>query len=145
MVDVLIVAGLLLYMIIGFRDGFFKKLFGILGFWGGLICATKFFPAFGEMIKHWLDFSKDTSYVLSFLIIFLVVSLIVNLFYRWFGKSGSNTIKIGSRITGSLIGCAQGAVAISLFLLMLNIFDEPSKEDKKDSTLYKPVLNVAPL
>ncbi len=145
MIDVLIALSLLMYIVLGFRDGFFKKLFGIIGFWGGLICATKFFPAFGDVLRGWLDFSKDTSYVLAFLLIFLVISILLNLFYRWFGQSGSNTIKVTSRIAGAIMGGGQGAVAISLFLLMLNIFDQPSKDDKKNSMLYKQVLNFAPL
>ena len=145
MIDILILVGLLVYMVLGFRDGFFKKIFGILGFWGGLICATKFFALIGEMIVSWLDFSKTTSYVLAFFLIFLIVSLVLNLFYRWFGRSGSDTIKVGSRLTGLAMGCAQGAVAISLLLLMLNIFDEPSMEVKTNSYLYKPLLKVAPV
>jgi membrane protein required for colicin V production len=144
MIDALILIGLLIYMVLGFRDGFFKKIFGVLGFWGGLICATKFFPLAGGMIISWLDLSKETAFILAFFLIFLLVSLVLNLFYRWFGRSSSNTIKISSRMTGLAMGCVQGAVAISLFLLMLNIFDLPSEENKNSSYLYKPLLKVAP-
>ena len=145
MTDILIIVALLVYMALGFHDGFFKKVFGIIGFWVGLICATKFFPIVGVMIKNWLDFSKNTSYVLAFFLIFLVVSLLLNLFYRWFGRSKSDTIKIWSRFFGAMLGCAQGAVAISLFLLMLNIFNEPDAEAKSTSYLYKPLIKVAPV
>ncbi len=145
MIDVLIVIGLLIYMALGFHDGFFKKIFGILGFWVGLIAATKLFTGFGDVIREWLDFSKDTSYIISFFLIFLVISLLLNLFYRWFGRSGSTTIKFSSRVGGAILGGCQGAVAVSLILLMLSIFGTPSAEEKKGSYLYKPILNVAPV
>ena len=143
--DILIGVGLILYIALGFRDGFFKKVFGILGFLGGLIAATKFFTMGGELVKEWLDFSAQTSFVISFFVIFLVISVSFNLFYRWFGRTGSDTEKTWSRFAGAIIGGAQGALAISLILFMFNIFDEPSTETKDNSYLYEPVLKVAPI
>jgi membrane protein required for colicin V production len=145
LIDILILVGLALFIILGFRDGFFKKVFGILGFLAGLICATKFMNPVGDKIMRWLDFSKDTSHILAFLAIFLAIVLLEILFYRWFGSSGTGTLKIWSRFVGAIIGFGQGALAVSLILIMLNIIEIPSEEDKKESVLYHPVLNTAPI
>ena len=143
--DILIIAGLLVYIAMGFRDGFFKKIFGILGFLVGLVVATKLLSPAGEMVQGWLDFSRETSLVIAFCIIFLSISVVLNLFYRWFGTSGSDTLKMWSRFGGAIIGAGQGAVAISLILFLLNIFGELSEETKRDSSLYQPMIEVAPV
>ena len=145
LIDILILVGLSLFVILGFKDGFFKKILGILGFLAGLICATKFMNPVGEKIMRWLDFSKDISHVLAFSAIFLAVVLLQILFYRWFGSSGTGTLKIWSRFAGAIVGIGQGALAISLILIMFNIFEMPSEEGKKESVLYHPILNTVPI
>jgi membrane protein required for colicin V production len=145
LIDILILVGLVLFMALGFKDGFFKKVFGILGFLAGLIFATKFMNPIGEKIMQWLDFSQDTSHILAFLLIFLAIVILEILFYRWFGSSGTGTLKIWSRLAGAIVGMCQGVLAISLLLIMFNIFEIPSDEDKKEAVLYHPVLNAAPI
>jgi membrane protein required for colicin V production len=143
-IDILIVIGILLFVLLGIRDGFFKKIFGILSFTGGLILATKFSGIGGDYIKSWVGFAEDTSSILAFFIIFIGVVAIVNLFYRWVGKSGSDTLKIWSRVFGGILGIAQGLLAVSLLLLMFDAIDFLSEEDKTSSALYQDVSSVAP-
>ena len=45
--DIGILLGVLFFVVLGFRDGLMKKVFGTLGFLGGLICATKFMGDLG--------------------------------------------------------------------------------------------------
>ena len=142
--DLLIIFGIVLYIALGFRDGIFKKIYGILGFWGGLILAIKFMSPFSETIGNWLDFSTEVCLVLAFFIIFLLSIVAANLIYRWFGKSASDTLQVRTRVAGALLGGAQGLVAISLILIMFNIFEIPSNEEQKESLLYKKTLRIAP-
>lgn len=142
--DILILVGLLLFLLLGFRDGFFKKVFGILGFIAGLVCATKFMNPLGEKYVQWLNMDKETALTLAFFSIFMGIVLIEILFYRWFGRSGSETLKFWSRVAGGIIGVMQGLLAISLILIMFNIYEVPSEESKNDSILYDPVFRIAP-
>jgi uncharacterized membrane protein required for colicin V production len=143
--DVLIIIGIILYVALGFRDGFFKKIYGILGFWGGLILAIKMMDGFSEFISEMFDFSPEVCLVLAFFIIFLLTIVAANLLYRWFGASPSDMLQIKTRIGGAVLGGAQGLVAVSLLLIMFNIFDIPSEEDQKASALYKKTLTIAPI
>jgi len=143
--DVLILVGVLVFMLLGFRDGFFKKIFGILGFLGGLICAIKFMVPFSNIIMHNLEFSEESALILAFFMIFIMVIIIVNLIYRWFGQSGSETMKIWSRIAGAFLGVAQGLVSVSLILMMLNLFGVPSEDEKQESLLYEDSYQIAPI
>jgi membrane protein required for colicin V production len=142
--DICIVVGVALFALLGFRDGFFRKLFGILGLILGLILATKFMSGLGENIIRWLDFPKDVSYVLAFSFLYMFTMVCVNILFRWFGRSSRETLSMRSRFIGGALGLAQGAVVVSLMLLMFNIFDIPAKEDQETAVLYEPVTAIAP-
>ena len=144
-VDILILVGLLLYALLGFRDGFFKKLFGILGILCGLIVATKFMSGLGENIMHWMDLSADVSNVLAFALLFMFSVVAVNLLFRWFGRSSKETLSIRSRFAGAVMGLAQGFVGVSLILLMFNIFEMPSEDEKGKALFYEPMTQIAPI
>ncbi|MBI4810748.1 MAG: CvpA family protein [Ignavibacteriales bacterium] len=142
--DILIFIGILLFVALGIKDGFFKKLYGIIGFLGGLIAATKLMSPLADILIDWFDFTRETSMILGFAIVFLFSIVVVNLLYRWFGHSGSESIKFWSRITGGIIGAFQGMVAVSLILVMLDLFQIPGEETKNDSVLYEDTYQLAP-
>ena len=143
-VDVFILIGIMIFILLGFRDGLLRKVFGILAVLGGIISATKFMSPTADFISQWINFGEETLVIISFFFIFILVIVFVNLFYRWFGESGSDTLKVWSRLAGGFLGAAQGALAVSLVLLMFNLFDIPSEETKKGSTLYQPIFQLAP-
>jgi membrane protein required for colicin V production len=143
--DILIIVGILLFVVLGFRDGFFKKIFGILGFLGGLICATKFMQPLGNYIASSLNFTLETSLIVAFFAIFIFFIIILNLLYKGFGRSGGDTLKIWSRVAGGLLGAVQGAVAVSLILLMFDQFGMPDDETKQSSLLYDQTYQFAPI
>ncbi len=144
MIDISIVVGIMLFVLLGFRDGFFKKIFGFLGIWGGFILAIKYMNPLSDYAVQWLDFSTEVAVVCSFFAIFLFSVVAVNVIYRWFGRSASDTMNIRNRIAGAFLGCGQGLVTVSIVLIMLSIFDTPAEEDKKSSVLYDKVLRIAP-
>lgn len=143
-IDIIILIGLLLYMILGFRDGLLKKVFGILSFWGGLIIATKLMVPVGDLFTEWIGFSHEVSLIFAFGFLFLVISVGVNFAYRKFGSSDSESLKIFSRICGVILGACQGMLAMSLLLIMFSLFDIPSKETKEESLFYDQTYQFAP-
>lgn len=142
--DILILLCLLVFIVIGFRDGFFKKVFGIIGFWGGLIVATKFMAPLGDLVSSWINSSEEISLILAFFSLFLFVVIAVNLGYRWFGQSSSESHKFVSRAAGALLGAGQGAMAISLVLIMFSLIDIPDEETQNESLFYSQCIDVAP-
>ncbi len=142
--DILILIGLILSVILGIRDGFFRKIFGILGIIGGLILATKYMAFGADYIKGWMGFSDETSSILAFFILLIAVVAIVNLFYRWIGPSRDDAMKLWSRVGGGILGIGQGLVVVSLLLLMMDAFGMASDDDKESSTLYPQVVPIAP-
>jgi membrane protein required for colicin V production len=142
--DILIIIVIALSVVLGVRDGLFKKIFGILGIVGGLVLATKYMSVGADYIMSSLSFSKDTSSILAFFILFIAVVAIINLFYRWIGPSRDDHMKLWSRIGGGILGIGQGLVAASLILLMMDVFEMNSEEEKNSSMIYGQVVQVAP-
>ena len=144
MTDICTIVGLSLFVLLGFRDGFFKKIFGIFGIWGGLILAIKYMNPLSDNLTPWLDFSNEVAVVLAFSVIFLFSVIAVNVIYRSFGRSSSDTLDIRTRIAGAVLGFGQGLVTVSLVLIMLSIFETPGEDERKSSFIYDKMLKVAP-
>jgi uncharacterized membrane protein required for colicin V production len=142
--DILMLVGILAFVILGIRDGFLRKTFGIMGFIIGLICATRFMTPVSDRFTEWLGFDAETALVLAFFAIFVGIVVAVNLFYRWFGQTKSDAIKVVSRISGGILGGIQGIVAVSIILVMFNLFDLPTEEEKQESVFYDDIVYVAP-
>ena len=144
LLDIFIVLILVLFTLLGIRDGFFKKVFGILGAWGGFVLATKYMGYPAGVIASWLTIEEDTAHIVSFSIILIAFLVAVNLGYRWFGQTGKETLSPKSRITGGVLGFCQGLVAVSLILLSMAVFDSPEQRTRNDSALYYSMITVAP-
>ncbi len=142
--DICILVGIALFALLGFRDGFFRKLFGIMGLIIGLLAATRFMGDLGENIVRWLDFSPDVSYVLAFSFLFMFSMVIVNILYRWFGRSSRETLSMRSRFVGAILGIGQGLVSVSLLLIMFGIFDIPASDERDSAVFYEPIRDIAP-
>jgi membrane protein required for colicin V production len=144
MLDLLIILILVGSTILGIKDGFFKKVFGVLGFWGGFVLATKYMGVVAQWLISWLELESDTAHILGYALIFTGVVVGVNLGYRWFGQTGKETLSPKSRIAGGIFGFAEGLVLVSLLLLAMAIFNEPDDRTKRESAFYYSLLTVAP-
>ncbi len=141
--DLFILGGFVLSGWLGYRNGILKKILGLVSFFVGLIVATKCMGPCGRLLVSWFGFSLELAYVFAFFAVFLLIILLENVLYRLIVKKKS-PLDLINRIGGVLFGLVQGSVGISLFLLMLSIFEIPGERTKKESYLYKPILNVAP-
>lgn len=142
-IDILILATISLFTILGFKDGFFRKVFSILSFIIGFILATKFMGVLGKLIVEWFEFSPLFSYLFAFLFILFFVILIFALVYKWLSTK-STVLKLVNRFGGAILGAVQGILIASIVLLVLKIANIPSKETQEDSLLYKDLVNVTP-
>ncbi|MDI6804545.1 MAG: CvpA family protein [Bacteroidota bacterium] len=142
-IDIIVFITVLLFILLGYKDGFFRKVFSILSLFIGFIIATKLMGPFGKLIIEWFEFAPYFSYPFAFFAILITVMLIVMLIYRWLGSKGT-VLKLINRFGGALLGAAQGLLLMSLALLVLKFVDVPSEETKRDSFMYIHIINVAP-
>ena len=145
MLDVYLILGISAFVVVGFRDGFSKKVFGFFGVWGGLIAAIKLLDVTYDLFSQWASTDIDTSVALAIGLTLLLCVVLVNFSFRWFGQTGDDTLNIKNRIAGAVLGGCQGLIAISTLLVILGIFGTPAEEDRESSTLYRGMAKLAPL
>jgi len=144
MLDIYIILGISTFMVIGFRDGFSKKVFGFFGVWSGLIAAIKLLDVTSDLMTQWVSTDPETSVAFAIGLTLLLSVVLVNLSFRWFGQTGDDTLNIKNRIAGAVLGGCQGLIAVSTVLILLGLFDTPGEEDRESSTLYGGMVKLAP-
>jgi membrane protein required for colicin V production len=142
-VDILVAVSVLVFLLLGFKDGFVRKLFGILALFVGFILATELMGTVGKLIIDWFEFSPIFSYCFGFFVVLFLVIIIFSLLYKWLGSKGT-VLKTINRFFGAILGAAQGLLMASLVLLVLKFANLPSEETKRESLFYTDILNVAP-
>jgi len=147
-IDILFGAILAFFIILGITKGFFKEVFGLIGFIGGIFAGILFTGSLSQVfVNLFPDIPRLLIPIISFIIIFIAVYIISKLVAGWFSSlTKALHLKWLDRLLGAMIGGLKGALLIS-FLLMLISFLPSTKsvEDlQKNSLLYNPLQKLIP-
>lgn len=135
---------LLLFVYSGLKSGFVKKIIGIVCFAVALVFATKFSADVSEMLIQPIGLEGRLGFIVAFIVIALGIILTQQIIYRVLIKDAVSNI--WNTLGGALLSLIEGALFISVSLIILSIYLKfPSEDLKKDSVLYKPIKNFAPL
>lgn len=144
LIDIIIIVVLIIGFILGFKDGFVRKLIGLIGFALAILLAAKYAAIAGQKFNDWLGIEYDLSKIFagiviffSTIIIFAVIKRIVHPFDRV-----NNLI---NQILGGILGTIQILFFLSGIFFILNIFNSPSEATRKNSLLYQRVYDIIPL
>ncbi len=129
--------------ILGFKDGFVRKLIGLIGLGLAIYCAVLFSAQLGHMIVNLLDIEFYLSQIIAGIAIFLVVIIVFSIIKRLIHPFDKVNNLI-NQIVGGLVGAIQILFFLSAVLFLLNIFDAPSKNAKKSSIFYQKVYDIIP-
>jgi uncharacterized membrane protein required for colicin V production len=143
LLDILIFTPTLLFILLGVRDGTVRKLVAIVVLIAGLILAQMYMRDLGNIIvgRGGIDAEEAPTY--GFLIIFFGLFILQALLYKIITKS----YKIGGipdRIGGTVLGFIEGAIFVSSLLFIFAMSGFPDRQTKRDSSFYKPIVNIAP-
>lgn len=142
-VDIIIFIVLIIGFILGFKDGFVRKLIGILGLIAAVIFTALFFEKLGTYIEYLFEIELYLSEIIAGTIIFLGTVLIFSILKRIvhpFDKV-NNLI---NQIVGGIVGVIQLLFFLSAVFLLLNIFDVPDKKVQDSSLLYRTTYGAIP-
>ena len=142
-IDLIIIITVLVGFILGFKDGFVRKLIGLVGFGLAIVLAAMFKDDLGEMVEFAFDIEIYLAEIIGGITIFIGVILIFTLLKRVvhpFDKV-NNLI---NQIVGGMVGMFQLLYFLSAVFLLLNIFDIPGKSVKDSSAFYNITYNVIP-
>ncbi len=143
-IDILIIVAVLIGFILGFKDGFIRKLIGVLGFALAIITAAVFAGKIGTMIEVAFGIEFYLAEIIGGVVLFFGVILVFTLLKRIIHPF-DRVNNIINQLVGGAVGIVQILFFLSAVLLILNIFDLPDNSVKKSSAFYENTSQLLPL
>ena len=143
-IDLIIVITVLVGFILGFKDGFVRKLIGIIGFCLAILLAALFKDEAGSIIEYIFGIEFYLSEIIAAVVIFFTVILIFTLIKRIvhpFDKI-NNLI---NQLIGGIVGIIQLLYFLSAVFMLLNVFDVPVKSVREESSFYEKTYKIIPV
>ncbi len=143
-IDFIIIFILFIGFALGFRDGFIRKVIGLIGLVFGVILALEFYKKLGLIIAPLVNDEIYLAEIIAWLFIFIGVIFLASILKRIIHPL-DKVNRFTNQLLGGISGTLQILFFISGFLLFLNVFNIPNNEDKESSILYSKVYNVIPV
>lgn len=143
LLDALIIVGVILGFILGFKDGFIRKLIGLIGFVLACVAAVFFAGKLGLLIESLFGIEYYLSEIIGGLIIFfsiITIFVILKRVVHPFDKVNN----LLNQIVGGIVGSIQILFFLSAIFIIVNIFDLPDKKTKEQSIFYETTFKVIP-
>ncbi len=141
--DVIVLIALGIAFILGFKDGFIRKLIGTVGFFIAIFVAIYFSATGGTYMNSIFGeevyFSQMVAGFLIFILIIVLTSILKRVIHPF--DKVNNMI---NRIVGGAVGVIQFVFFLSALFFIINIFDLPSEETKNNSFMYGWISSVLP-
>ena len=142
-VDLVIIVIAAIGFILGYKDGFVRKLIGFTGFILAVVLAVNFASSMGKQFENVFDIEYYLSELIAGALIFagtIVLFAILKRIIHPFDKVNN----LVNQMIGGIIGMIQILFFLSAALYLLNIFNLPTENSKKHSLVYYPVYNIIP-
>jgi len=143
-IDLIIIITVLVGFILGFKDGFIRKLIGLIGFVLAIILAALIKDDLGKMIDYAFGIEIYLAQIIGGITIFFGVILIFTLLKRVIHPFDKVNNLI-NQVVGGVVGIFQLLYFLSAVFLLLNIFDIPGKSVKESSAFYNITYKVIPV
>jgi membrane protein required for colicin V production len=143
LLDVLIIIGVIIGFILGFKDGFIRKLIGIIGFILAVVAAVFFASKLGLFIESVFRIEYYLAEIIGGLIIFFSI-ITIFMFLKRVVHPFDKVNNLMNQIVGGVVGSIQIIYFLSAIFIIVNVFDLPNKDTRKQSIFYDKTLSVIP-
>ena len=143
-VDLIIVAAVLVGFVLGYKDGFVRKLIGIIGFVLAIISAAVLKDDLGRLIENAFGMEFYLAEIAGGVLIFFTVILIFTLLKRVIHPFDKVNNLI-NQLVGGVVGVVQLLYFLSAIFLLLNVFDIPGENTKEESAFYSGTYQIIPV
>ncbi|MCS7053277.1 MAG: CvpA family protein [Ignavibacterium sp.] len=143
LIDLIVLVVALIGFILGYKDGFLRKLIGFIGFILAILFAALFKEKFGKFIESTFTIEYYFAEILAGILIFFTTILIFSILKRIihpFDKINS----LVNKLVGGFIGSFQILFFLSAVFLLLDIFEIPDQNAKKKSFFYDKTYSIIP-
>lgn len=144
LLDALIITGVIIGFILGFKDGFIRKLIGIVGFVLAVVASVFFAGKLGLLIESVFRIEYYLAEIIGGLIIFFSI-ITVFVFLKRVVHPFDKVNNLINQLVGGVVGSIQILYFLSAIFIVVNIFDLPDKETKEKSIFYEKTHAVIPL
>lgn len=144
LLDVLIIASVVVGFILGFKDGFIRKMVGLVGFILAIVASVFFAGKLGKLIESLFGIEYYLAEIIGGILIFILITAIFMILKRVvhpFDKV-NNLI---NQIVGGVVGAIQILYFLSAIFIIINVFNLPDKKTRDESIFYKLNYQVIPL
>jgi membrane protein required for colicin V production len=142
-IDVIIILLLLAGFILGFKDGFVRKIIGFFGFCLAIFLAIFYSSNLGRLIESVFGIELYLSEIIGGFVIF-VVTIVIFAAIKRIVHPFDKVNNLINQLLGGFVGFIQILFFVSAALYLLNIFNIPDIKNKKGSLLYYGVYSVLP-
>ena len=143
LLDALIITGVIVGFILGFKDGFVRKLIGIVGFALAVVAAVFFAGKLGLLIESIFNIEYYLAEIIGGLVIFISI-ITIFVFLKRVVHPFDKVNNLINQIVGGVVGSIQILYFLSAIFIIVNIFNLPDKDTRKQSVFYNNTLNVIP-
>ncbi len=141
--DYIILGAVIIGFILGFKDGFVRKLIGIIGFIAAVILAVILSKSTGRFIEAVFGIEYYLAEIMGGVAVFIAIMIVTTILKRVIHPFDKVNNLI-NQLVGGFVGSIQLLFFISALLLLLNIFNFPDKQEKKSSVFYNMAYGVIP-
>jgi len=142
-IDFIIIALFLVGFILGFKDGFIRKLIGLAGIVVGIFLAVKLSDTAGKLLLPIFNGEPYLAGIIGAILIFVLTIVAASIIKRLVHPH-DKVNKMLNQILGGTAGCIQVVFFLSLIFLLLSAFNYPDEKTSSESLFYKPVYSVVP-
>jgi len=143
-IDIIVIIAVVAGFILGFKDGFVRKIVGIIGFILALACVALFSSRLGLAIENVLGIEFYLAEIIAGVSIFFGIILIFT-FLKRIIHPFDKVNNLVNQIVGGFVGIIQILYFVSALFLIMNIFNFPGPEARKQSAFYDEMNQVIPL
>lgn len=142
-IDIIIVVALAIGFLLGFKDGFVRKLVGIIGFIAAVTIAILFSSFVGRMIESIFGIEFYLAEIMAGLLLFIAIMIVTTILKRVIHPFDKVNNLI-NQLVGGFVGILQLLFFMSAIFLLLNIFDFPDKKTQNSSIFYNYAYGFIP-
>jgi membrane protein required for colicin V production len=141
-IDIILIIALIAFMVHGFSKGFVSKFLSLAAILAGIIIAAKYSKKIALMVQGMVGGSEMTCGIIGIVLLFAILLLTASLLTKMFKHV--SIFKLWDKFGGAVFGLLEGALMMSILLLILSVFDIPaSGPSLEKSVVYNPVKNFA--
>lgn len=144
LLDALIILAVIIGFILGFKDGFVRKLVGIAGFVVAVVAAVFLAGKLGSVIEKIFGIEYYLAEIIAGILIFFSI-LAIFMFLKRVVHPFDKVNNLINQIVGGLVGSIQILYFLSAIFIIVNVFDQPNKQTREQSLFYNASYQVIPL